>query len=161
MIVVSDTSPLSYLSKLERLNLLPRIFGEVMLPPGVLAEWDLDQAADSARELAQQSGWLKIVAPENETAVADLQRWIDRGEAEAIVLAQELNADLLLMDDGDGREMAEQRGLKVTGVLGVLLRAKRSGLIPAIRPDLERLLNETNFFCSATLIQSVLTLAGE
>lgn len=90
-----------------------------------------------------------------------LEEHVDRGEAEAIVLAEELKADLLLIDDEDGRELAQGRGLAITGVLGVLLRAKRVGLIPAIRPEIERLLKETTFFCSETLFQNLLNLAGE
>lgn len=161
MIVVSDTSPLSYLSKLDRLDLLPVLFGQVALPPEVLSEWERDPSSKAAREEAQRAGWLRVTAPKDEAAVANLEQWIDRGEAEAIVLARELHADLLLIDDEDGREMAERSGLEITGVLGVFLRAKRSKLVPTIRPEVERLLNETNFFCSDTLLNSVLKLAGE
>ena len=161
MIVVSDTSPLSYLSKLNRLELLPQLFGEVVIPPTVLAEWERDASSASARTLARQGGWLRAIAPMDEAAVADLERSIDRGEAEAIVLAQERRADLLLIDEEDGRAMAEKVGLEITGVLGVLLRAKRSGAISAVRPELERLLSESSFFCSDSLLENVLRLAGE
>ena len=161
MIVVSDTSPLSYLSQLDRLNLLHQLFGNVTLPPKVLSEWEADDLSKPVREIAQSSGWLKVITPSDQTAVANLEQWVDRGEAEAIVLAQEMKADLLLIDDEDGREFAQRRGLEVTGVLGILLRAKRSGLIPSIRPEIERLLNQTTFYCSDALFQNVLSLAGE
>jgi hypothetical protein len=158
---VSDTSPLSYLSRLNRLNLLPQLFETVALPPEVLREWERDVPSTAARRLAQNSGWLRVITPTNQAEVMTLEEHVDRGEAEAIVLAEELKADLLLIDDEDGRELAQGRGLAITGVLGVLLRAKRVGLIPAIRPEIERLLKETTFFCSETLFQNLLNLAGE
>jgi predicted nucleic acid-binding protein len=161
VIVVSDTSPLSYLSKLDRLNLLPQMFETVALPPEVLSEWERDASSTTVRRLAQNAGWLRVIAPTNQAKVTSLEERVDRGEAEAIVLAEELNADLLLIDDEDGREIANQCGLAITGVLGVLLRAKRAGLISAVRPEIERLLKETTFFCSEALFQNLLNLAGE
>ena len=120
-----------------------------------------DPAFSTIRLGTQQTGWLRVVAPANQGEVAGLERLLDRGEAEAIVLAEELGAALLLIDEYDGRKIAEERGLEITGTLGVLLRGKRAGLLVSIRPEIERLLNETSFFCSDGLIRHVLALADE
>jgi hypothetical protein len=86
---------------------------------------------------------------------------LDPGEAEAIALALELSADLILLDERDGRSAAERAGLRVTGVLGVLLRAKTDGQIPLIKPDIEALRTQARFFLSARLQEKVLAIAGE
>jgi predicted nucleic acid-binding protein len=86
---------------------------------------------------------------------------LDRGEAEAIALALEIRADLLLLDETDARRVAERVGLRVTGVLGVLLRAKERREIGLVRPELEALRNQARFFRAKTLEQQMLEIAGE
>ena len=159
MIVVSDTSPLSYLRQIGRPNLLADLFGNIIIPPAVLAEWRCDTPVE--RELLQMFPWVKVVAPRNTVAVEQLEQELDRGEAEAIVVAEELHAELLVIDEKDGREVAERRGLTITGLLGVLLRSKRRSLLPLIRPDIERLLTQTNFHAEQALVNKVLHAAGE
>ena len=161
MIVVSDTSPLSYLGKLDRLSLLPQLFGEVVVPPEVMAEIERGSASATLPQGIRQTGWIRIMEPGDQAEIAELERFLDRGEAEAIVLAEELKATLLLIDEYDGRKIAEERGIEITGTLGVLLRGKRAGLIAGVRPEVERLLKETSFFCSEDLLRKVLALAGE
>ncbi len=156
MIVVSDTSPLSYLQQIGRLEVLPRLFGDVLIPPAVADEWARDATAP-----AIQPTWIRVAAPRNESAVEALLHDVDRGEAEAIVLAEEQRAELLLIDENDGRAVAEERGLTITGVLGVLIRSKQQHLIPAVRPEIVRLLSTTSFFCEQRLINRILQWAGE
>lgn len=102
MIIVSDTSPLSYLSHLGELRLLRELFGEVIIPPAVLSEWERDSISTNDRVQSQQAGWFKVETPRNGSAVSDLRKSVDEGEAEAIVLAQEKQADLLLIDERGG-----------------------------------------------------------
>ena len=83
------------------------------------------------------------------------------GEAEAIALAAELAADVLLMDEQEGRKLAEEAGLPVTGTLGVLLRAKQTGAIKAVKPEIQALRDRARFFVSAGLEARVLSDAGE
>jgi len=86
---------------------------------------------------------------------------LHRGEAEAIALAAERRADITLIDEQEGRALAAQAGQTVTGVIGVLLRAKLSGAIPAMKPEIEALRSKARFFLSASLEKSVLESAGE
>ncbi|MBA3922625.1 MAG: DUF3368 domain-containing protein [Nostocaceae cyanobacterium] len=86
---------------------------------------------------------------------------VDLGEAEAIILALELKADLLLMDERRGRALATNYGLNVTGLLGVLLQGKRNGFIPAVKPLMDQLIEEVNFRVSSQLYSTILQTAGE
>ena len=88
-------------------------------------------------------------------------RFWGSGEAEAIILAQETRADYLLMDEIAGRNVARQRGLRVIGLLGILLEAKKHGLIRSVRETVDQLEAETTFFVAADLKTRVLKEAGE
>lgn len=129
MTVVSDTSPLRYLIVLGQPDILRGIFGRILLPPAV--EWELlhPHAPLSVRQwMWSRPLWVEIkrltLPPDRDLAVQ-----LDAGESEAIRLALEINADLILIDERRGRYMAERRGLQVVGLLGVLREAYRTGLI--------------------------------
>jgi predicted nucleic acid-binding protein len=95
------------------------------------------------------------------TDIQTSQNNIDLGEAEAIILALELNANLLLMDERRGRTLATHYGLNVTGLLGVLLQAKQNGFIPTVKPLIDRLMGELDFRVSSQLYATILQAAGE
>ena len=154
-IVVSDTSPLRALAHLGRLDVLPALFGEVWVPPAVVLE-----AAAAGVGLPAESSF-RVQAPTNPNLVRRLGSRLDEGESEAIALAIELDADLLLVDEARGRAVAHSLGLNLRGVLGILLDAKVAGLVPAVAPLIARLKSELNFFLSARLVAEVLDLAGE
>jgi hypothetical protein len=86
---------------------------------------------------------------------------LHRGEAEAIALATDLNAEIVLIDEQEGRQLASKTGLAVTGVLGVLPRAKRAGEITAVKPEVDLLRSKAHFFVSAALEREILAAAGE
>jgi predicted nucleic acid-binding protein len=154
-IVVSDTSPIRAPSHLGLLDVLPTLFGDVRVPPAVEREL-------TAVGVTLPGGpAFRTVAPENLKLVARLVTGLDPGESEAIALAVELDADLLLIDEAKGRAVARSLGLSSRGALGVLLSAKSAGLITSIHPLIARLTGELNFFLSARLIAEVLNLAGE
>lgn len=94
-------------------------------------------------------------------AIQSSQENIDVGEAEAIVLALELKANLLLMDERCGRAVATSCGLNVTGLLGVLLQAKRNSLIPAVKPVMDQLIEQVDFRVSSQLYAAILQSADE
>jgi predicted nucleic acid-binding protein len=159
-LVVSDSSPLRALAHLQGLSWLDALFGNVVLPPAVADELINPPAALPSVEV---SAWpfLSVRVPQDTQRVAQLQSVLDLGESQAIALAEELGADAVLMDELAGRGVAMQCGLTVVGTLGILLRAKQQNLCGNIRPLLDRLQQEINFFVSPTLRQLVLEQAGE
>lgn len=153
MIVVSDTSAVSNLLHIGQEDLLPALFERVLIPRAVLQE--LRAAHPSLPP------WLDVRTVSNEQRVTDLRGRVHPGEAEALVLAAEVHADWVLVDAGDGRKLARELGLPVLGLMGVLLLAKRQGLLQEVRPWMDRLQEEAAFFLSPSVRAEVLRLAGE
>jgi predicted nucleic acid-binding protein len=135
MIVVSDATPIVALSKIRRLNLLPTYFGEIHIPEKVYNEIIFENIE---KELADIE-WLKIKKVKNTTAVSYLNMLLHRGESEAIQLAIELEADLLLVDDRLARNIAKTFDLKIMGTLGILLLAWKNGAID-IKQEIDKLI---------------------
>jgi len=125
MIVVSDTSPLTALLAVGEAELLPKLFHEVVIPEAVRAEL--------CRSHPKLPDWLRVATVQDATQMAKYSQLVDAGEAEAIELARELQADRLLIDERKGRKLAVQAGIPVIGLLGVVLLAKRKGLIASAR----------------------------
>lgn len=162
MIIVSDTSPLSNLAIVGYLSLLQQIYERVLIPPSVAEE--LARGGEDDDRIVQVSlDWIEVRQPTNLQQITKLENDnnLDRGEAEAIVLALELGADELLIDERLGRREATRLGLSITGLLGVLLVAKRRGLVVAIRPVMNDLLNQAGFRVSNQLYAEVLLAANE
>jgi predicted nucleic acid-binding protein len=152
MIVVADTTPLRYLVVIEREHLLPALYGRVFIPPAVVDELSHDRTPKIVRAwMAGHPNWLEIRQPRR-SALPGLD--LERGEQEALALAEEMAADLLLIDEWDARLEAERRGMQVVGTLRVLADGARRGLT-----DLEEsfeLLRHTNFRVSSDLLESLL-----
>lgn len=163
MRAVSNTSPLANLAVISRLGLLWEQFGAIWVPEAVSGELDqLGHRRGQASLLeARQKGLLQVQGVKNRTAAELLAGQLDRGEAEAIVLAEESHADWLLMDERDGRLQARHMGLRVTGVLGVLIKGKLDGRLERVRPELDRLRSEAHFFIGKDLEYQVLSSVGE
>jgi|SRR5580765_4862975 len=126
--IVADTTPLNYLVLIEAIDVLPQLYGRILIPPAVLTELSDPQAPAKIRDWAAQAHpWLEVV-PLREPADSSLMH-LDAGEREAIALAAELQASLLLMDERGGAEAARARNLKVIGTLGVLDIAAAHGWI--------------------------------
>jgi predicted nucleic acid-binding protein len=156
MIVVSDTSALANLAIVDHLWLLESIYQTVIIPDVV------------ARELAAasnpiQAGCIQPQPLTNSELVNQLQqeRGLDAGEANAIALALELQADDLLIDERLGRQEALRLGLSIIGILGILLVAKQKSLIPQVQPVMDALISQAGFRVSSQLYQRVLALAQE
>lgn len=153
MKVVSNTSPLCYLRLIEQIAVLPVLFGTIAIPESVRAELSATGAPRSVREwVSDPPKWLSIVAVSLESDIM-LNR-LHRGEQDAIMLAEQISADLVLLDEKAARSIALQRGLAVTGLLGLLDRAATLGIIE-IAPTLRRL-NKTNFHINPRLLKKVL-----
>ncbi len=153
MIVVADSGPLHYLILLEQTELLPRFYGQVVIPEAVLRELTASKAPQSVREwLSKHPPWFRVqsVPPDQLEIVADD---LDLGEREAIALAHLLGADLLLIDELAGRAEARRRHLRVTGTLGILRIAAEQGLIEV--PEVLARLRDTSFYVDERLISSI------
>ncbi|MFN0176580.1 MAG: DUF3368 domain-containing protein [Saprospiraceae bacterium] len=158
MIVVSDTSPVTNLIQLGHLQLLQQIFGVVILPEAVFKE--LCQVPEQ-KTILEQQGWIFIQKPSDTAWVEILKLELDQGEAEAIALAVELKAAALIIDERQGRNKAESVGLKIIGLLGILLEAKSKGLILSVRPLIDDLVNKIGFRVHPALYQAIILKAGE
>jgi uncharacterized protein len=158
LIVVSDASPLISLTAIGQLELLRELYEEVRIPAAV--EREIAGPPDRP-SIAVEAPWIVSAAVRDQILVRALGGTLDRGEAEAITLAVESKADLLLMDERRGRQAAKRVGLSVVGVLGVLLEAKAKGLVPEVRPLMDALLNQGGFRIGQALRDEVLRAAGE
>jgi hypothetical protein len=156
MIVISNTSPLINLARIRKIHLLRQLYTEVLIPKAVWQETVVDGAGQAGAEEIQTADWIKVHEVANQPLVTVLRQDLDAGEAEAIVLAVEKNAELLLMDERLGRETAARLGLRVVGLVGVFIAAKEQGLIDKIKPELDALRNIAGFYLDDTLYQRVL-----
>lgn len=158
-LVVSDTSPIRALAFLGRFELLHELYHEVWIPPSVADE--LTRQPEGTQLQSGNCPWLKIQAPANRLLVAELQKDLDAGESEAIVLADEISATVILIDELQGRKIATRMGLEVLGTLGILTAGKRAGRIAEVRPLILKLRDGLGFFLSDRLIERVLKDIGE
>ena len=159
MIVVSDSSPLIALAAVRQLALLSSLYGDVIVPPTVWAEVTRAGRPGVAEILA--SNWIRVVPVSNLTLLNNVSAEVDAGEAEAITLAHELNADALLLDERRARRTATRLGIPLTGVLTVLVTAKSMGLVPTIKPILDDMALLVNFRLKSSLYDATLKAAGE
>ena len=125
MIVVSDTAPLISLMKAEHLNILGRLYGEILIPDAVFVELTSNPKFTAEAELIKNCGFIRVVTVRERKAVDVLRRvsGLDLGESEAIIYVDENKADILLMDEEAGRKVAKSMGLHIQGTVGVLLQA--------------------------------------
>lgn len=159
-LVVSNAGPLITLAKIQRSQLLKDLFGHIVIPHAVFDEVVLRGVGEPGAEETRNASWIETRLAVDNLSVSVLRESIGFGESEAIVLAQELGADLLLLDDALARRKAERLGLNVIGTLGVLLLAKQAGLLHAVKPVLIEL-QQTDFRASLRVYGEVLARAGE
>ena len=153
MIVISDTSPLCYLILIGEINLLPQLYGEVLIPQIVQQELSHNRSPIEVRNwINNPPDWLKVDAVI--VTFNPALELIDPGEQAAIILAQQKQADLIIIDDYFARQIAQNYGLKVTGLLGVLDEAARQNLIDF--PQVIASLKQTSFRVSKSMIESLL-----
>ncbi len=145
--VVSNSTCLIALERIGQLNLLPALFEPIWVPPKV------------QEEFAVPLDWLMVEAPSNTALVAVLKALVDEGEAEAIALAREKGA-LLILDDRKARQWARRLGVRLVGTAGILVKAKRQGIVKAVKPLLEAM-QQKGFHLSPDLIAEILRLTGE
>lgn len=150
MPVISDSTPLNILVRIDLIDLLPKLFGKIIIPPAVARELSHPNAPKTCREwIGRPPEWLETVAPcRVDRAVSP-----DPGECEAICLAMELKAHMLLVDDKGARQAAKRCGLRITGTVGVIELGALSGYVKLA--DAIESLTRTDFFISAHLIHKL------
>jgi len=157
VIVVSNTSPIMNLATVGQLNLLNWIYGKIIIPESVLHELSIIDLEQPIQSLS----WIEKQSVIDKSLIDALSLDLDLGEAEAIALAREMEADLLLIDERRGRKVASRLGLKFIGLLGVLLEAKHKGFVMRVKPILDELIAKAGFWVSGQLYNRVLYEIGE
>ena len=158
MIIVADSSPLISLAIISKLDLLTELFDEIYIPKAVFSEISVGDKPYS--DLFSKLSRMKIMDVNNRIALMILNKDLDLGESEAIVLAMENNIDNILIDERKGRRIATANGLHPIGTIGVLIQAKKMGLINNIKFHLDKLI-QNNIYISDRLYIYSLKFVGE
>jgi predicted nucleic acid-binding protein len=160
MIVVADTSPINYLVSINQIDVLPKLYGAVIIPQTVRDELSTDRAPEIVRRwIAAPPAWLQVRMPTMEPDAELIAAELDAGEFDAILLAQELSASELILDDMDGRKEAERRHIHAIGTLGVLRLAAKRRLLN-LKDALTRL-RATNFYIAQELFDRLIAEAEQ
>ena len=149
---VADSSPLIALFQIDQLELLGKLLGDVVIPPAV--------AREISPTLSELPPWIEVRSPAQPMSSQVLRAALGPGESETISLALELDPEKVVLDERPARRLALSLGLPVVGTLGLLLRAKETGLVDAVRPSLEALVR-VSFRLSRDLFDDLLLAAGE
>ena len=157
MIIIADATPLIYLHRIGRLDLLRRLFGRVYIPSGVARELQLGQHGEPTVTGLE---WIEVWSVQNQPAVDILAQELDRGEAEVLALALERSADWVIMDDSLARTAASLLQLRCMGTIGILLTSKAHGFITAVKEPLDAMM-AAGLWVSPELYEQVLRKIGE
>ena len=149
------------LAIIGQLHLIQELFGEITIPKEVWAELIIEGKGKPGTNKIEKAKWIKVVKVKNDSLVKTLTKDLDVGESAAIALAIERKANLLLLDETDARNLAEFYNLTKTGVLGILMRAKKRNLIKQIKPMLEKLRIQAHFWIKPDLYNAILSEMGE
>jgi len=158
LIVVSNSSVIIAFARICRLDLLEKLFGELIVPEAIWREVTVE--GKPGREKILGARFIRVEEVHDRRLALLLKELVDDGEAEAITLTLEVNADVALIDDRDARSLAKKLGLQVMGTLGVLALAKYRGLVPEAKPIVDRLM-ESGFWISKRILEEFLRELGE
>lgn len=161
MIVVCNTSPIMNLAVVGQLNLLEQLYDRIFIPVAVSQELSAIDLEQHGTLVIQSLSWIEMRTVSNRTLVDSLLLELDVGEAETIVLAMEMKADLLLLDERRGRKVASRFGLRFIGLLGMLVEAKHKGLIVEVKPILNNVIAKAGFWVNNLLYTRILREVGE
>ncbi len=157
MPIISNTSPILNLAIIDKLFLLRRQFGEILIPPGVFEELRTEEELPGSRIIREAVGseWIKVQRVENPSLVQILRRELDKGESEAIVLALQAQAEKILLDEREARKIAKSLGLKVTGLIGIMLHAQDRGDLPSVSETVKELCEKAGFRIAPQLLADI------
>lgn len=161
---ISDSSTLIHLVGIGRLELLKEFYGKILITPAVwkeVVEEGKERPGTAEVIEAQKSGWIEVIAPSNESVVRLLERELHKGEAEAVALAIERHPEVIFLDELEARRVADVYGLRKTGVVGILIRAKLGGKVVSLREELDRLRSEAGFWIGDEIYLQALKAVAE
>ncbi|PUA30759.1 MAG: hypothetical protein B0W54_09960 [Cellvibrio sp. 79] len=160
-IVISDTTAITYLSQINAIGLLKSLFKTIYIPEAVYHELTRQGDHIGGSKEVKNLPWIKVKKMHSYDEYSKkFKKKLDPGESQAIGLAMHMNADLLIIDELDGRWEAKNQGIRITGMLGIFKMAKERNIIPAVAPYLNKL-RLTNFKISPALYRTVLEDVGE
>lgn len=159
-IVVVNSTPIIALAFIQRLDLFKALYEEVYIPKAVYDEVMIKENSKAQTGLARAREWIITKSISNNEAKKFFKVQLHEGEVEVMILGREINADLLVIDDYMAREYARYLDFKVTGSLGVLLRAKEKGIIQKVKPSMEDFI-ENGIYIGDKLYHDILEIAGE
>lgn len=158
-IIIADSSPLISLAIIEKLELLPQLYQRVLIPPAVWDEVTVQGFGLPGAEMVSQVKWLERETP-LPVLSETLSILVDRGEAEALALAQSNPNSIVLLDDAQARRIAERLSIPRIGTLGILRRGKKAGLISEVKVLIEKL-RSNGIYIGSNLVEAVLRDVGE
>ena len=158
--IICNATPLIAFARIQRLDILRETVGELVIPEGVAHELHGYRGGHYGEIILSNEPWITVRKVQAPAQIQLLLPVLDQGEAEVITLALEQNADLVLIDELTGRKVAQSLRLQVVGSVGILIRAKQIGLIPAVRPILEEMIQRSIRY-SQRFVDSILREVGE
>lgn len=161
---ICDSSTLIHLAKIGRLHLLREFHKKIFIAPAVwreVVQEGRDWPGSSEVEQGRQAGWIEVIDPTNQTLIHFLRKDLHEGESETIALAVEEKPEIVFLDESEARRIAKVYGFNITGVIGILIRAKREGLIPSLREELDKLRNEAGFWIGDDIYRKALCASEE
>ena len=158
--VVVNTTPLIALSHVDQLDILKKLYGEIIIPDAVYRELSIKTESICKKAVDNSLEWIQIKSINNEMAKAMYKTQLHDGEVEVMILSKEIAADVVIIDDANAKKHAKYLGLPVTGTLGVLIKAKREGYINELKPIFSQMV-ENGIYISQSLMKSCLKQAGE
>jgi len=158
MIIVSDTTAITNLFQIGQIDILRQLYEQVIIPLSVKNELDV---IPSQKVFLERTDWIKVEQVSNQSLKNELLETLDVGEAKAIVLTIEKNADCLIIDEKMGREVAKSYNVSIIGMLGILIEAKKQNIVFSIKPLLGDLIEIPRFRISPSLYKRILIQVGE
>ena len=160
MKVVSNSSTLIALARINHLDILEKVVKKLIIPPAVYDDIVIKGAGRPGSAEIRQAKWIEKRNVSDQEMVMRLNSILGLGESEAIALAKEIKADLIILDDDKARKVALSEGLRISGLLAFLVQAKEKGIIERVKPLMDGL-KLKGFFISENLYQDTIQKAGE
>ena len=158
--VIVNTTPLIALSHVRQLDILRKMYGEILIPQAVYQELSEKQKSVCKKQVDNSLDWIHIEKIRNEMAKSMYKTQLHDGEVEVMILAKEKSADIVIIDDANAKKHAKYLGLPVTGTLGVLIKAKKLGYIYELKPIIQEMM-DNHIYISEKLMEFCIQQAGE